>query len=638
MPDIPINDVARRVQFTSSGSAGPYAFTFAVLSQDDVAVYSGATLKTLTTHYTVSLNANGTGSITYTSGNIPASSVIVTVTSDQAVARTSDYTSGGDFKAQTINDDLDKLTINQQQAAEVFNRTLTVPITDPVAVSMVLPAKADRLGKYLAFNVSTGNPEAGASSDDVATLAAVTSDIATLADIEDGTDATDAIQAVAAKATEVGRLGTAAAVADLAILGTADVVSDMNVLATADVVTDMNTLGTADVVSDMNTLGTSDVVADMNTLGTSAIVSDMNDLAPVATQIGLLGTSDAVADMNTLGTSDVVTDMNVLGTSANVTAMGVLGTSANVTAMGLLGVSGVITDMGILGTADVVADMNVLGTSDVVADMNTLGTSDVVADMNTLATSDVVADMNTLGTSDVVADMNTLGTSDVVADMNTLATSDVVADMNTLGTADVVSDMNTLAAIAASINNVASQAIGFTFSTTTSMADPGSGGLRFNNGTVASCTAIAIDDLDSSGADVSPYVITWDDSTNTNKGTLLIRSGAAASTFAIFTITGLTDNSGWTQLAVTHLASNGTISNADTIFASYLRSGDKGADGSGSMTNFVISDGSTTQSITDGNTMTFVDGAGINVTVSATDTVTIAYAGDDPTALALALG
>lgn len=157
MPDIPINDVARRVQFTSSGSAGPYAFTFAVLSQDDVAVYSGATLKTLTTHYTVSLNANGTGSITYTSGNIPASGVIVTVTSDQAIARTSDYTSGGDFKAQTINDDLDKLTINQQQAAEVFNRTLTVPITDPVAVNMVLPAKADRLGKVLSFHSTSGD-------------------------------------------------------------------------------------------------------------------------------------------------------------------------------------------------------------------------------------------------------------------------------------------------------------------------------------------------------------------------------------------------------------------------------------------------------------------------------------------------
>ena len=107
------------------------------------------------------------------------------------------------------------------------------------------------------------------------------------------------INAVAGKATEVGRLGTADAVAGMAILGTADVVTDMNVLATADVVADMNVLGTADVVTDMNTLATADIVSDMNTLATA----------------------------------DVVNDMNVLGTAANVTAMNTLGTSANVTAM-----------------------------------------------------------------------------------------------------------------------------------------------------------------------------------------------------------------------------------------------------------------------------------------------------------------
>ena len=122
------------------------------------------------------------------------------------------------------------------------------------------------------------------------------------------------VTAVAGKATEVGRLGTAAAVADMAILGTADVVVDMNVLATADVVSDMNVLGTADVVTDMNVLATADVVTDMNVLATA----------------------------------DVVVDMNVLGTSANVTAMNTLGTSANVTAMST--VSGAIANVNTTAT------------------------------------------------------------------------------------------------------------------------------------------------------------------------------------------------------------------------------------------------------------------------------------------------
>jgi len=128
------------------------------------------------------------------------------------------------------------------------------------------------------------------------------------------------VTAVAGKATEVGRLGTAAAVADMAILGTSDVVTDMNVL------------------------GTAAIIADMAILGTSAIVADM----------AILGTSDVVADMNVLATSDVVVDMNVLGTSANVTAMNTLGTSANVTAMST--VSGAIANVNT--TASNIASVN----------------------------------------------------------------------------------------------------------------------------------------------------------------------------------------------------------------------------------------------------------------------------------------
>ena len=54
----------------------------------------------------------------------------------------------------------------------------------------------------------------------------------------------------------------------------------------------------------------------------------------------------------------------------------------------------------------------------------------------------------------------------------------------------------------------------------------------------------------------------------------------------------------------------------------FTRVGDKGADGSGSMTNFTMSDGSTTQVVGDGQTLTFAAGSGLTATVSATDTVT----------------
>lgn len=111
--------------------------------------------------------------------------------------------------------------------------------------------------------------------------------------------------------------------------------------------------------------------------------------------------------------------------------------------------------------------------------------------------------------------------------------------------------------------------IGWNFSTTTTMADPGSGIIRFNHGTLASVTAIAIDDYNSASQNFSPYVLTWDDGTGTIKGTLTVRQRSGA--FAVFNLTGLTDNSGWTQLAVTYVAGNGPFVNAELAGISYVR-------------------------------------------------------------------
>jgi hypothetical protein len=43
----------------------------------------------------------------------------------------------------------------------VSTRALVAPNTDPTNINMTIPDKATRLGKYLRFNDTTGNPEAG---------------------------------------------------------------------------------------------------------------------------------------------------------------------------------------------------------------------------------------------------------------------------------------------------------------------------------------------------------------------------------------------------------------------------------------------------------------------------------------------
>lgn len=176
MADYPISNIARRVVYTNTG-VGPYAFTFEILQNTDIAVYRASTLLTLTTDYTVTINANGTGSITLVvsgTGNI-------TIVGSRAIQRTSDYTTGGDLFASTLNTDLDSQTIYAQQVAETAERGLKAPVVDPTDINMTLPAKATRVGTVLAFNATTGNPEAGPSIASLATVAAQSANINTVA-------------------------------------------------------------------------------------------------------------------------------------------------------------------------------------------------------------------------------------------------------------------------------------------------------------------------------------------------------------------------------------------------------------------------------------------------------------------------
>jgi len=163
MADIPIDAIPRRVQFTGNTGLGPFAFTFNILAAADIAVYKNATLLTITTDYTVSLNANGTGSVTLTgagSGTALVAADYLTIIGDLPLARTTDFTTAGDLLASALNDQLDASVVMTQQISERVDRALRQDPND-VDGDMTIPEKADRLGKYLKFNDTTGNPEAG---------------------------------------------------------------------------------------------------------------------------------------------------------------------------------------------------------------------------------------------------------------------------------------------------------------------------------------------------------------------------------------------------------------------------------------------------------------------------------------------
>ncbi len=158
MADYAITNVARRVVYTGSAGVGPYAFSFPVLTSTDIAVYKNTTLLTLTTDYTVTISGTtGTGSITLVSAATGADRI--TIVGARAIQRSTDFVTGGDFFANTLNTELDSEVIFVQQVAETAERSLKAPVTDPTSIDMTLPVNTTRANKFLSFN-STGNPQA----------------------------------------------------------------------------------------------------------------------------------------------------------------------------------------------------------------------------------------------------------------------------------------------------------------------------------------------------------------------------------------------------------------------------------------------------------------------------------------------
>jgi hypothetical protein len=151
---IAISNVTRRVVYSASGT-GPYAFTFEILANTDIAVYKDDTLLTLTTDYTVTIASNGTGSITLVAA--PTGATQIAIVGNRTIQRTTDFVTGGDFFANTVNDEMDQQTIFSQQNAEGLQRALSAPQTDPTSINMTLPRAALRANKALGFDAN-GNP------------------------------------------------------------------------------------------------------------------------------------------------------------------------------------------------------------------------------------------------------------------------------------------------------------------------------------------------------------------------------------------------------------------------------------------------------------------------------------------------
>jgi hypothetical protein len=114
----------------------------------------------------------------------------------------------------------------------------------------------------------------------------------------------------------------------------------------------------------------------------------------------------------------------------------------------------------------------------------------------------------------------------------------------------------------------------------TSDADSGAGKIWFNHATKSSVTTVYIDDVDTNSVSINNYVDTFDDSTSTNKGTLVVKKKTDSSVYAQYSVTGaVTSASSYSKVAVTHTISNGSFTDGDPVDVAFFPSGAKGDTG-----------------------------------------------------------
>ena len=180
------------------------------------------------------------------------------------------------------------------------------------------------------------------------------------------------------------------------------------------------------------------------------------------------------------------------------------------------------------------------------------------------------------------ADVVTTG-NNVTASAGSASTASTQAGIATgaASTATTQAGIATGAATTAS-NLIQTLGLAYNYDSATAMADPGSGDVRFNNATLSSVTAMAISATTASATSVLARLLTFDDSTNTIRGSVRFSKVSTPATYVDFNITGtLTNNTTWVQFTLAYVGGNGTLTNADALIMEFNRAGDKGADGVG---------------------------------------------------------
>ena len=606
-----ISSTTVKNSYSGNSSTTVFAYTFKIFADTDLQVIIRSstgteTTKTLTTHYTVSGAGDASGgNVTFTSGNTPATGETVVIRRAVPQTQAIDYIANDPFPAESHEEGLDRATMTTQQMQEELDRSFKVSRTNTITSSEFTDSASDRASKTLGFDssgdlttvadflpaggdsaifqysttTSDADPGAGKFRLNNATISSATEMY--IDDLEyNGTDVSAWVQSwddVTGNDTNRGRIR----------ISKTNTLDTWMVFKVTGAVTDASGYTKVSLVY-IDTAGT---FADDDRVFISFVASGEDGAIPGYYYKFDTSTTDADP-----GDGDIRFNN---GTYASATAIYIDDDDAN----------GVTVSTDILtwddSTSTIRGNLMIYDINDrsTYARFNITGASTDASGYVKLAVTHVASN-NTFSAADELSVH--FSRSGNKGDTGSTGATGSTGSTGSTGPAGTNSQLS------------------MTFNSSTSDADPGAGKIAFNNGTLSSVSVLFVDDADDAGADISGFVQSWDDVTNsTARGIVTVTKEGTPSTYATFKISGsVTDASGYTKVTVTHIVSSGTFSNTDGVGVHFSYSG---ADGSGDMTSFTLAGTSgSNQTITNGNTLTIAAGNGITTTGGSTDTVTVA--------------
>jgi len=153
-----ISSTTVKNSYNGDNSTTTFNYTFKVFADSDLQVIIRSalgteTVKTITTHYTVTGagNANG-GSVIFTAGNIPASGETVVIRRAVPQTQAIDYIANDPFPAESHEEGLDRAMMTLQQVQEELDRSIKISRTNTMTSTEFTVGAASRAGKILGFD------------------------------------------------------------------------------------------------------------------------------------------------------------------------------------------------------------------------------------------------------------------------------------------------------------------------------------------------------------------------------------------------------------------------------------------------------------------------------------------------------